>query len=432
MQRSFAIALVLAWIVTSVPAGVRAQDLRAAETFDAAWTIIRDTHFDRTMNGVDWNGVRTELRPRAEAAKDPAALRGVIRDMLGRLGQSHFSLIPAGAVGGKSTIDMSGDVGFDVRLIDSAVIVSSVEREGAAQAAGVKAGWKVVSVGGTNLAPILADLPAEPRLKNVEAWRVAQERLRGPAGTKVTVTFQDISGHFHDLQVERRPETGEPVTVGHLPTMFVRVESERREAPGGLPVGVIRFNVWMTAVDREFQKAIDEYRNASGIVIDLRGNPGGLAAMLMGISGHFVKERKALGTMKTRDSELHFKANPRLVSATGERVEPFAGPVAILVDAMSGSASECFTGGMQGIGRARVFGQTSMGQALPALFNKLPNGDVLIHAYGDFVAADGTRLEGRGVIPDVVVPLTRESLAAGQDATMDAALAWIATAGASR
>ena len=58
-----------------------------------------------------------------------------------------------------------------------------------------------------------------------------------------------------------------------------------------------------------------------------------------------------------------------------------------------------------------------MGQALPALFNKLPNGDVLIHAYGDFVAADGTRLEGRGVIPDVVVPLTRESLLAGQDAT---------------
>ena len=47
---------------------------------------------------------------------------------------------------------------------------------------------------------------------------------------------------------------------------------------------------------------------------------------------------------------------------------------------MSGSASECFAGGMQSIGRARVFGQTSMGQALPALFDRLPNGDVLIHA----------------------------------------------------
>jgi carboxyl-terminal processing protease len=129
--------------------------------------------------------------------------------------------------------------------------------------------------------------------------------------------------------------------------------------------------------------------------------------------------------MRTRDHELKFAVNPRRVSAAGERVQPYGGPVAILIDALSGSASECFTGGMQSVGRARVFGQVSMGQALPALFDRLPNGDVLIHAYGDFVTADGTRLEGRGVIPDETVPLTREGLLAGRDATLDAALAWI-------
>ena len=96
-----------------------------------------------------------------------------------------------------------------------------------------------------------------------------------------------------------------------------------------------------------------------------------------------------------------------------------------LIDGLTGSASECFAGGMQSIGRARVFGQTSMGQALPALFDRLPNGDVLIHAYGDFVTADGTRLEGRGVIPDQLVPLTRADLLSGRDRTMDAALAWM-------
>ena len=121
------------------------------------------------------------------------------------------------------------------------------------------------------------------------------------------------------------------------------------------------------------------------------------------------------------------------MNAAGERVEPFAGPVAILVDAMSGSASECFTGGMQSIGRARVFGQTSMGQALPALFDKLPNGDVLIHAYGDFVTADGTRLEGRGVVPDEVVPLDRaRRCSAGTTRPLEAALAWIDAVGRSR
>ena len=80
---------------------------------------------------------------------------------------------------------------------------------------------------------------------------------------------------------------------------------------------------------------------------------------MMGISGHFVGERKPLGVMKTREygaavrRRIRGSSTPRASAST-----PFAGPVAILVDAMSGSASECFAGGMQSIGRARVFGQT--------------------------------------------------------------------------
>jgi carboxyl-terminal processing protease len=425
--------VLLLTLLAPARADLRAQDPQAVETFDAAWTIVRDSHFDRTMNGVDWDAVRNELRPRAQAARSAGELRVVLRDMLGRLGQSHFSVIPSTGDGPKPAADVSGDTGIDVRLVEGAIIVSSVEHASAAAKVGVKPGWKVTSVGGVRLDPLLVELPAEPRQRNVEAWRIAQEHLRGPSGSTVSATFEDGAGHMHDLTLERRPETGQPVTVGHLPTMFVRVESERRPLAGGLSAGVIRFNVWMANVDREFQKAIDEHRTATGIVIDLRGNPGGLAAMLMGISGHFLTERKTLGTMKTRDApELRFVANPRFVDAGGRRVEPFGGPVAILIDAMSGSASECFTGGMQGIGRARAFGQVSMGQALPSLFKKLPNGDVLIHAYGDFVAADGTRLEGRGVVPDEIVPLTRASLLAGEDATMEAALRWIAGAGRSR
>jgi len=186
--------------------------------------------------------------------------------------------------------------------------------------------------------------------------------------------------------------------------------------------------VWMTAVDRDFQKAMDQYRSDDGIVIDLRGNPGGLAGMIMGLAGHFTSERDTLGVMRTKQTELKFPANPRLVNAAGERVEPYRGPVAILVDGLTGSASECFSGGMQSMGRARVFGQTSMGQALPALFDRLPNGDVLIHAWGDFVTGTGVRIEGRGVIPDQSAPLTRQALLDGHDPALEAALAWIDTA----
>jgi carboxyl-terminal processing protease len=402
----------------------------AAETFDAAWTIIRDTHFDKTMNGLDWDAVRAELKPRAAAAKSETELRGVIGEMLGRLGLSHFALIPstadspAGAAGRPGGAAGSADPGFDVRLIGRDLVVTKVSAE---SASAVRPGWRILKIESSSTSDLLASLPdgANERLLNVEAWRIAQTRLRGPAGSKVTVTFEDGAGRPVTRALERRPEQGEPVTVGSLPTMHVRVEKEEKTTPGRRTVGVIGFNVWMATVDAQFQQAMDQFRHADAIVIDLRGNPGGLAAMLMGISGQFVTERKSLGVMKTRDSELKFAANPRVVSASGERVQPYGGPVAILVDAMSGSASECFTGGMQAIGRARVFGQITMGQALPALFDRLPNGDVLIHAYGDFVTAAGTRLEGRGVIPDEIVPLRREDLLEGQDRTIDAALAWV-------
>ena len=75
-------------------------------------------------------------------------------------------------------------------------------------------------------------------------------------------------------------------------------------------------------------------------------------------------------------------------------MEPFDGPVAILVDRLTASASECFAGGLQSLGRVRVFGETSMGQALPALFDRLPNGDVFIHAWGDFVTGAGPSVGG--------------------------------------
>jgi carboxyl-terminal processing protease len=428
---------------------VSAQVPLGLETFDAAWTTIRDSHFDKTMNGVNWDGVRAELRPRAASAKSDAELRAVVRDMLGRLGQSHFALIPSsadappGAPG--AAPDLSAEPGFDVRLVAGDLIVTRVD---SAAAPAVRTGWRVVDIAGAPVADLLRKLreehaappgaggaPAEggnDRLLNVEAWRMAQTRLRGRAGSTLALTFEDGTGSPVAVSVERRPEEGQPVTVGSLPTMFVRVESEAKRTPAGGSAGVIRFNVWMAAVDALFQQAVDRFRAADGIVIDLRGNPGGLAGMMMGISGHFLTERKTLGVMKTRENELRFVANPRLVSASGERVRPYAGPVAILVDAMSGSASECFAGGMQSIGRARVFGQPSMGQALPALFDRMPNGDVLIHAYGDFVTAEGTRLEGRGVIPDQVVPLAREDLLAGRDPTLEAALAWIDRSPAAR
>jgi carboxyl-terminal processing protease len=146
---------------------------------------------------------------------------------------------------------------------------------------------------------------------------------------------------------------------------------------------------------------------------------------MVGISGHFIAEPSLLGETRTRENKLTFRVNPRFSTPDGRAVKPFAGPVAILVDELSASATECFAGALQSLGRVRVFGRQTMGQALPAMTKRLATGDVLMYALGDFVTSTGRRLEGDGVIPDEVVPLSIAGLAAGRDATLDAALAWL-------
>ena len=431
-----AAAVVLALLVGS--RGASAQVDKAAETFQAVWTIVRDSHFDPAFDRAKWDRIGEELRPKAQSAKTAGELRAVLADMLGRLGLSHFAVIPSTPDSAADRTNLSGHPGFDVRLIDNQLVVTEVDQDAAA--AGVKPGWVVHAIGGTETAALLKGITeaASPQVAQVEAWRVGVTRLRGPANAPAEITFLDGTGAPVKKSIQRRFETGEPVTVGSLPTMFVRVSASAATTPRGATAGVIGFNVWMTAVDREFQAAIDRFRGADGIVIDLRGNPGGLAGMIMGLSGHFLAERATLGVMTTKQAQhpLRFNANPRLVNGQGARVDPYTGPVAILVDGLTGSASECFTGGMQSLGRARVFGQTSMGRALPALFDRLPNGDVLIHAWGDFVTGTGVRIEGRGVVPDEPVAVTRSALLEGRDPALERALAWIDTArgkgGASR
>jgi carboxyl-terminal processing protease len=182
----------------------------------------------------------------------------------------------------------------------------------------------------------------------------------------------------------------------------------------------------MTPLLPHLERAMEDLRSCRGMVLDLRGNTGGIAALVMGVSGFFVNEQVSLGSMSTRAGTLQYMVNPRRSNRRGEVLTPFAGPVAILVDPGSASTSEIFAKGMHDIGRARLFGDTTAGQALPASLTRLPDGDLLLHVIADFHSPNGTRLEALGVIPDVVLPLRQADLLAGVDAPMAAALAWIA------
>jgi len=359
------------------------------------------------------------------AARDRAEARTVIRDMLGRLGRSHFDLLSADTLDG--TPPPAGDalVPIEVRRIDGQHVITRVEPATPAARAGVRPGLRLMAVDGVAAEQWDRGLAGlEPRTAAMTAWRRVVSALRGADGSEAVLTVHD-GDRERTVRVRRERPSGDRVVLGDLPPFFVDVTHARHRTPAGRPVGLVRFNVWMTAAAEPIGRAVDQYRQAHGLVFDLRGNPGGLMAMVQGIAGHVVTERVSLGRMATRDSNLTLLANPRVVMPDGRPVDPFAGPVAILVDELTASASECFAGGLQALGRARVFGRTTAGQALPASTRRLATGDLLMYAVGDFVTGAGRRLEGVGVVPDEPVALSRAALASGNDPDLEVALRWL-------
>ena len=426
-RRLLVLALTLG-LVTPLAGQATSHDVELA-TFDRAWQIVWETHFDTTFNGVDWKGLRDEFRPRAVGAPRDS-VRLLLRTMLARLGQSHFALIPADAVDDDPVqrSRSNGTIGLEVRLLEGRVTVTKIDPSGAAAAAGIRTGWIVTAVDSNRTDSLLARLRSRPSRNPVGLRTVSSINnwLSGGPGTPVTLTLHDQADQPVVHRVIRRADPSMPVKWGHFPTFFARFES-REITQDDSRIGVIWFNNWLVPLMRQVDSAVDVYRGHDGIVLDLRGNTGGVAFMVNGLAGHFTPRTDTLGVNKTRTMTMYFVANPRRSTADGRTVTPFAGPVAVLTDELSGSASEVFTGGMQAIQRVRVFGDTSIGGVLPAMWDRLPNGDVLYHATGEFITSTGERLEGRGVLPDEPVAVTRADLLAGRDPVLEAAIRWIGT-----
>lgn len=437
----------------------------AVETLEAAWRIVNETYYDTNLHGVDWPAVLEEFRPQAARAGSLAGLRVVIQEMLNRLGQSHMALIPRDAAeileetefvparepdrpgrprGSARRADRSlppgpaqaaslgaaieGDIGLEIAVLERQIVVREVAPSSPADRAGVRPGWVLVRIDGAPVEEMFVSLgeDSNARQEKLVAWASVRRKFKGPPESVVAIEFLDDRDQKVTASIRRAPESGVPAKLGNLPTFYTRFHSERISGLDGIQIGLIRFNVWMLPVAAAFDQAIDELRACDGIILDLRGNPGGIGAMAMGIAGHFVNEPVVLGTMKTRETELRFIANPRRVTPAGRRVIPYAGPLAILVDETSLSTTEIFAAGLQASGRAAIFGQQTLGAALPALFDRLPNGDVLMHAVGDFVTPPGSRLEGAGVEPQHPVPLSRADLLSGRDRSLESASQWIA------
>jgi carboxyl-terminal processing protease len=421
---------------TAPSEGIDPRDPRSAERqtrrsiFEAAWTLIRDKHYDKTLGGLDWAAVRARYEPLAVGAPDQGTFYRFLNQMLGELGQSHLEVTGPGAPASPqldaSTDDAAGggsaDPGLTVRSIEGRATISAVRPHSPAERAGLRPGFLITEIGGWPVKTATRSArPLRPIEERFYLRVAAARRLSGPAGSRVAVKYLDANDQPGHVVLLREQPTEKPVKLGVLPPLYPDV----RVSQNG-EVGILSFNLFLSeGVLPRVSSAIEGFRarGAKALIVDLRGNPGGQGAVAIPIAARLVDKPLTLGTLQFRDFAQTFIASPSL------GVKPFTGRLVILADEGTASTAEIFAAGLQEAGRAQVVGDTSLGAVLPSQVESLPGGAVIQYVVADFKTPKGVLLEGRGVQPNRRVLETRAALLSGRDPVLDAALA---TARASR
>jgi len=342
--------------------------------------------------------------------------------MISQLKLSHFAIIPAEVYKPAELPDQNqqadGETGIGIRVIGTQAIVTSVVQNSPGDQLGVQMGWEIIRVDDADIVDRLKrldrELPDTPS-KRVELASRMIDPLDPVIGTTVSVTFLNGKNQEVPLDIPFGKPRGEAAKFGNLGEIRVWIETKTVDANIGYIALSGFFNP--TYVMTKFNEAMTSFSNSDGIILDLRGNGGGMGAMAMAMAGWLVPSSKYIGIIRSRDNELKIIFQPRAFT--------YDGPVAVLVDGHSGSASEFLAGGLQEIGRACIIGSLTKGEVLPGQFITLPNEDIFLCATSDFFFASGKTLEGIGVVPDIEAPHTQQALLEGKDQALEAAISWI-------
>ena len=189
----------IAYAQATPPAGTP-HELDVA-SFVYVWESIRDTHWQEAPGGLDWQEIRKEYEPRVKAAKTRDEVRTILSEMLLRIGQTHFGIIPAGiytalSEGGGG----SNETGIDLRILDGQVLVTEVVEESPADVAGVRPGWILTRIREREVESLIQSVQQSTTIPgNLLELALVSNFLRslsGPPGSTVKAMFlnADVSG----------------------------------------------------------------------------------------------------------------------------------------------------------------------------------------------------------------------------------------------
>jgi carboxyl-terminal processing protease len=345
----------------------RSVSRMAAGTPDAQAATIRDEVVTALQNSY--------YRPLAPAVIHAPTLHGVLR----ALDDPYTEYLNPQAYQQLLDNERSGFSGVGLALSHArgGLLVTITLPGMPAAAGGVRSGDLIVAIDGRSLRHV--------------GYQNAVDRLHGAPGSKVVVTVRRPGvAHPLRLTLERRPV--------HLPIAFDRVIrfDGRRYEYLRLPGFVSGAGDSVRAIAQRARRS-----HVSGLVLDLRGNVGGLLDEAVQVTRVFQGSGVVVSTRGLHEPMRIYSAGEGAVAKL---------PMVVLVDGSTASAAEVVAGSLQRAGRAIVVGSRSYGKGTVQAVEPLSRGGALKLTVAVFQLAGGQQVNRRGVMPDVAVinrPSTR-------------------------
>lgn len=360
---------------------VNKEYVSSQKLFDEVWGEVKNNYYDSTLNHQSWAHWKEHYRGKIKTDED---VKVAVDTMLASLDDPYSRYMTKQEYSDQNTSISSkiSGIGVNISTVAGKVHIINVIDGTPAQAANLQAGDIILDIDG----------------KDANGLSVSEvaNLVRGPINTFVTLTIKRNNDKFVKKVVRKE----------------IKIKSVKSSIDKNL--GYIQISSFIgSTTPNEFLEALEKTKKTDGLIIDLRGNTGGLLPNAVFIANLFIQQGKIVSIVGRNGYRYDIQAQDTEFGISK--------PLVVLVDGGSASASEILSGALKDYHKAKLVGTKTFGKGMVQKIIPLPNETGLNLTVAKYLTPAGIDINKKGIQPDITVNFTLNDMKNNNDVQLNMA-----------